>query len=85
MADRYTGRHIRQARHGVWVNKKRSHTKPVHQLLPTAAALTVASLLIGGGALVVKFGPPSPGIQVASAYDAANYPPADRNAQAGRA
>jgi rare lipoprotein A len=67
------------------VNKKRSHTKPVHQLLPTAAALTVASLLIGGGALVVKFGPPSPGIQVASAYDAANYPPADRNAQAGRA
>jgi rare lipoprotein A len=85
LADRYTGRHIRQARHGAWVNKKRSHTKPVRQLLPTAAALTVASILIGGGALVVKFGPPSPGIQVSSAYDAADYPPADRNAQAARA
>jgi rare lipoprotein A len=82
---RYSGRHVRQARHGAWVEKKRSHTKPARQLLPAFAALAVAGVLIGGGGLVVKFGAPSrAGLDVASSYDAADYPPADRDAQTNR-
>jgi rare lipoprotein A len=80
---RYSGRHVRQARHGAWVNKKRSHTKSARQLLPAFAAVAVAGLLLGGGGLVIRFGAPGQGsaIDAASSYDAADYPPADRDAQ----
>jgi rare lipoprotein A len=88
LADRYAGRHIRQARHGAWVNKKRSRNKPSRQLLPAAAALTVAGILIGGAGAVIQFSPLSQrsngGTGLASGYDAADYPPADRDAQANR-
>jgi rare lipoprotein A len=69
------------------VNKKRSRRKPARQLLPAAAAFAVAGILIGGGGLVIRFGAPAQGagIDVASSYEAADYPPADRDAQASRA
>jgi rare lipoprotein A len=81
---RYTGRHVRQSRHGAWENKKRSQTKPARQLLPAFAALAVAGVLIGGGGLVIKFGAPNAnvGLDASSSYDPADYPPADRDALA---
>lgn len=89
LADRYTGRHIRRARHGAWVNKKRSRSKPSRQLLPAAAALTVAGILIGGAGAVIQLsagqGSGGADIDTAAGYDPADYPPADRDAQAGRA
>lgn len=66
------------------MNKKRSPFKSSRHLLPTAAALAVAGFLFGGGGLVIKFGAPA---QVPAGatygYDAADYPPADRDAQLG--
>jgi rare lipoprotein A len=84
---RYTGRHHRQAQHGSWFNRERSRRNYSRQVLPTAtAALAVAAVLFGGGSLVIKFGTPNPvsGIDSAYGYDAADYPPADRDAQQGR-
>jgi rare lipoprotein A len=83
---RYTGRHARQPQRGSWRNKERSHPKTTHHLLPAVAAFAVAGLLIGGGSLVIKFGTPSAaaGTESAYGYDAADYPPADRDAQSNR-
>ena len=86
LADRYTGRHIRQARHGAWVNKKRSRSKPSRQLLPAAAALTITGVLIGGAGATMQFGTvgQGSGAGVQLGYDAGDYP-ADRDALADRA
>jgi rare lipoprotein A len=84
LADRYTGRHIRQARHGAWVTKKRSRSRSA-QAVPTAAALTVAGVLIGGAGTVIQLGAPAPSTPVDSpSYDAASYPIQDRAAAANR-
>jgi rare lipoprotein A len=86
LADRYTGRHIRQARHGAWINKKRSRSKkPNPQLLPAAAALTVAGFLVGGASAAIQLSPVSADADLAPAYDPADIPPPDRNAQPDRA
>lgn len=86
MADRYAGRHVRQARHGAWINKKRSRSKKPHpQLLPAAAALTVAGLLVGGASAAINLSPVSADEDLALTYDPADIPPPDRNAQAGLA
>jgi rare lipoprotein A len=93
LADRYTGRHIRQARHGAWVNKKRTRSQPSRQLLPAAAALTVAGILIGGAGAAMQLSAGGAGGSDVdlTAYDPADYPPADpdatgtdRDAQANR-
>ncbi len=57
MADRYAGRHIRAARHGAWITKKRA--RQTRQLLPAAAAMTVAGLLVGGAGTVINSGTPT--------------------------
>ena len=86
MADRYTGRHVRQARHGAWVNKKRSRSKKANpQLLPAAAALTVAGFLVGGASAAIHLSPASSSTDLAPTYDPANIPPPDRHAQEDRA
>src|SRR5262245_50616047 len=56
LADRYTGRHIRATRRGAWVSKRRSRQS--RQLLPAAAAMTVAGLLVGGAGTVINSGAP---------------------------
>lgn len=87
MADRYTGRHIHQTRHGAWVQKKRSRSRPSHTVLPTAAALTISGVLIGGAGAVIQFGGSGAPARsdYSAAYDPADYPPPDRNAQLNRA
>lgn len=85
MPGRYTGRHIRQARHGAWVNKKRSLLKPSRSMLPAAAALTVAGMLIGGAGTVIQLSAPKAANDLADSYDPADFPPPDREAQADRA
>jgi rare lipoprotein A len=88
LADRYTGRHQRQARearHGAWVNKKRSRLKPSPQLLPAAAAVTVAGFLFGGAGAAIHFSPASSGTDLSVKYDPADIPPPDRNAHSDRA
>ena len=86
MADRYAGRHIRQARHGAWVIKKRSRSKkPNPHMLPAAAALTVAGLLVGGASAAIHLSPVSTDTDLALTYDPADIPPPDRNAQDDRA
>ncbi len=93
LSDRYTGRHIhqgrhiRQARHGAWLTKKRSRAKSGQAaLLPTAAALTVAGLLVGGtgAALQLNLSNRETPVDIASMADAEAFPP-DRYAQADRA
>jgi len=86
LADRYTGRHIRTARHGAWLTKKRTLLQPSRQLLPTAAAVTVAGLLIGGAGTVIQLGAPAPadGAATDMSFDAANFPPPDREAMTDR-
>jgi rare lipoprotein A len=98
LSDRYTGRHIhrgrhiRLARHGAWLTKKRSRSRPGQQaLIPTAAALTVAGLLVGGSGAALQLGAPSRSgpVDPASMVDAEAFPPdqyaeADRYAQADR-
>jgi peptidoglycan lytic transglycosylase len=54
LADRYTGRHVRAARHGAWITKQRSRVRPGAQLLPAAAAVTVAGLLVGGAGTAIN-------------------------------
>jgi hypothetical protein len=77
LADRYAGRHIRQARHGAWATKKRTRSKPA-QLVPTAAAFTVAGVLIGGAGTVIQLASPAMADEIDSpSYDAAGYPPTD--------
>jgi rare lipoprotein A len=86
LADRYTGRHVRQARHGAWANKKRSRSrKPNPQLLPAAAALTVAGLLVGGASAAINLSPVSSDRDLSLRYDPADIPPPDRHAQDDRA
>jgi rare lipoprotein A len=85
LADRYTGRHIRQARHGAWVNKKRSRSKkPSTQLLPAAAAFTVAGLLVGGASAAINLHAVSSEQDLTAHVDPADLLPADRNAQVDR-
>jgi rare lipoprotein A len=84
LADRYTGRHQRQARHGAWVNKKRSREKPTAQFLPAAAAVTVAGFLFGGAGAAIHFSPASSDTDLSVKYDPADLPPPDRSAQAER-
>jgi peptidoglycan lytic transglycosylase len=81
LADRYTGRHQRQARHGAWVNKKRSRVKPSSQFLPAAAAVTVAGFLFGGAGAAIHFSPASSDTDLSVKYDPADLPPPDRNAE----
>lgn len=91
MSDRYTGRHIhqgrhvRQARHGAWLTKKRARSGQ-QALVPTAAALTVAGLLVGGtgAALQLNASNRNAPVGIASMVDAEAFPP-DRDAQADRA
>jgi len=86
LADRYSGRHVRQARHGAWINKKRSRSKkPNPQLLPAAAALTVAGFLVGGASAAIHLNPVSIDSDLGLAYDPADIPPPDRHAQDDRA
>jgi peptidoglycan lytic transglycosylase len=85
LADRYTGRHIRQARHGAWVNKKRSRSKkPSTQLLPAAAAFTVAGILVGGASAAIHLHPVSGDQDLSVRLDPADLLPPDRNAQMDR-
>jgi peptidoglycan lytic transglycosylase len=80
LAVRYTGRHVRQARHGAWVNKKRSRVrKPPTQLLPAAAALTVAGFLVGGAGAAIGLSPASNASEFPT-YDPADIPPPDPSA-----
>lgn len=82
LAVRYTGRHVRQARHGAWVNKKRSRLRrPPAQLLPAAAAFTVAGFLVGGATAAIGLSPTSSPSDLPS-YDPADIPPPDPNAGA---
>lgn len=78
LADRYTGRHIRQARHGAWVNKKRSRMTQRTQLLPAAAAFTVAGFLLGGAGAAIASSPASKKTDLSIEYDPADIPPPDR-------
>jgi rare lipoprotein A len=81
LAVRYTGRHVRQARHGAWVNKKRSRSKkPPTHLLPAAAAITVAGFLVGGASATINFSTVSSSADL-PALDPADIPPPDRSAQ----
>ena len=84
MADRYTGRHIHSARHTAWMTKKRSLTRSSRQLLPAAAALTVAGLLVSGTGVALQMGSPSV-VSTRGPDPAAAYAPTDRAAQADRA
>jgi rare lipoprotein A len=77
MAVRYAGRHVRQARHGAWVNKKRTRArKPPTQVLPAAAAITVAGFLIGGASAAIGLSPVSSATELPG-YDPADIPPPD--------
>jgi rare lipoprotein A len=85
LPDRYTGRHIRQARHGAWLRKKRSLIAArQHQLLPAAAALTVAGLLVGAAGTAIRLAAPGSTDDLASNYDPADYLPPDRDAAVDR-
>lgn len=84
LGDRYAGRHIRQSRHGAWMWKKRARSRSRTSVLPTAAALTISGVLIGGAGAVIQFGDAEDGPSN-TAYDPADYPPPDRNAQLNRA
>jgi rare lipoprotein A len=80
LAVRYAGRHVREARHGAWVNKKRTRVrKPPAQLLPAAAAITVAGFLVGGASAAIGLSPASSAAEF-PAYDPADIPPPDPNA-----
>jgi rare lipoprotein A len=57
--------------------------RPGRQLLPTAAALTVAGMLIGGTGAAMRFGSPAEE-GLAAGYDPADYLPPDREAAADR-
>jgi rare lipoprotein A len=91
LSDRYTGRHIhqgrhvRQARHGAWQIKKRTRSGQ-QALVPTAAALTVAGLLVGGTGAALQLNPSNRNapVGIASMVDAEAFPP-DRDAEADRA
>lgn len=86
MPDRYTGRHVRQARHSAWLRKKRSLliARP-QQFMPAAAALTVAGILVGGAGAVIKLSSPGPPPDdLASTYDPADFMPPDRDAAVER-
>jgi rare lipoprotein A len=55
--------------------------QPARQLLPAAAAVTVAGLLIGGAGTVIQLGAPVPaGDATDTTFDAADFPPMDRTA-----
>jgi rare lipoprotein A len=85
LSDRYTGRHIRGARHGAWLRKKRSLIAArQHQLLPAAAAITVAGLLVGAAGTAIRLASPGPTDDLASNYDPADYLPPDRDAAVNR-
>jgi rare lipoprotein A len=67
--------------------KKRPQSRPHHQLLPAAAALTVAGILVGGAGAAMKLSPPGGGNtdDLAATHDPADYLPPDREAVVGRA
>jgi len=54
-------------------------------MLPAAAALTVAGLLVGGASAAIHLSPVSTDTDLALTYDPADIPPPDRNAQDDRA
>jgi rare lipoprotein A len=80
LAERYA------ARHAAWHAKKRSHLRPKRkQLLPAAAALTVAGLIVGSaGAAMQLHSTGDPKADSTFAYDPADFPPPDRNAAQDR-
>jgi len=54
------------------------------QLLPTAAALTVAGILVGGAGAVILLDSPNPTDDLAANYDPADLMPPDRGAAVDR-
>ena len=85
MAVRYTGRHVRQARHAAWVKQKRSRPRrPPVRLLPVAAAFAVAGFLVGGASAAIGLSPAASYAAGVTAYettyDPADIPPPDPSA-----
>jgi rare lipoprotein A len=54
------------------------------QLLPAAAAITVAGLLVGAAGTAIRLAAPAPADDLASSYDPADYLPPDRDAAVDR-
>jgi rare lipoprotein A len=80
LAARYTGRHIRQARHGAWLKKERSRKRrPSAHLLPVLAAIVVAGFLVGGASTAIALSPANYA-SGAPTVDPADIPPADPGA-----
>jgi peptidoglycan lytic transglycosylase len=70
LADRYIGRHHRQANHGAWTIATRPRNAA--RILPAAAALTIAGVLVGATGTVMQLGAP-PATEVDwAAYGAAS-------------
>jgi len=80
LAERYA------ARHAAWHVKKRSHLRPKgKQLLPAAAALTVAGILAGSAGVALKVNPTDePNADMTLAYDPAGFSAPDRQAALDR-
>jgi len=80
LAERYA------ARHAAWHVKKRSHLRPKgKQLLPAAAALTVAGILAGSAGVALKVNPTEePNADMALAYDPGDHTAPDRQAALDR-
>jgi rare lipoprotein A len=70
LADRYIGRHHVQANHGAWTVAKRPRNAA--RILPAAAALTIAGVLVGGTGTVMQLGAPAASEVTWPAYAAAS-------------
>jgi rare lipoprotein A (peptidoglycan hydrolase) len=85
MDHRYSARHISRGRHAVDAangEQKRMRFRPKRkrQLLPAAAALTIAGALIGGVGAAVHFSSPNVTNNAVEQYNPADFaPPADRD------
>lgn len=80
MAARYTGRHVRQARHAAWLKKERSRSRrPSAHLLPALAAVVVAGFLVGGASTAIALSPVDYAAEVPT-VDPADIPPPDPRA-----
>lgn len=80
MAARYTGRHVRQARHAAWLKEERSRSRrPSAHLLPALAAVLVAGFLVGGASTAIALSP-TDYAAAAPTVDPADIPPPDPSA-----